>query len=214
MAYVLGYLYADGNMEDASYLRGKYVRVSSVDRVTIERIRRWLGSEHTIVSLAPRSYHSATRYLLRIGSTRLYESLYSRGLTPHKSLTIQFPSVPEKYLSPFVLGYLDGDGCVFFEKGTGSKGQKIVKRLAVIFTSGSRQFLMQLSECLGRHLTIKKKDVYESRRSYQLRYSTYDSIKILQFLYQRDTKLIALERKHAIFEEYMNWGKQHGAVAK
>ena len=49
MAYVLGYFYADGSLEDASYLRGKYVRVSSVEKYSILRIKKWLSSEHTIV---------------------------------------------------------------------------------------------------------------------------------------------------------------------
>jgi len=53
MAYVLGYWYADGSLEDASYLRGKYIRVTSIDKSTIEKIRDWLDSEHAIVVLKP-----------------------------------------------------------------------------------------------------------------------------------------------------------------
>lgn len=48
MAYVLGYIYADGSLEDASYLRGKYLRVSSAEKSNIITIRKLLKSEHTI----------------------------------------------------------------------------------------------------------------------------------------------------------------------
>ncbi len=89
MAYVLGYFYADGSLEDASYLRGKYVRVSSTDKSTILEIRNWLKSEHKIVILNKREdYKRKTQYLLRIGSHSLYESLINLGLHPNKSLTI------------------------------------------------------------------------------------------------------------------------------
>lgn len=39
MAYVLGFMFADGSLEDASYLRGKYVRVSSTDKDRVVAMR-------------------------------------------------------------------------------------------------------------------------------------------------------------------------------
>lgn len=51
MAYVLGYLYADGSLENAHYLRGKYIRVTSIDRKSIDNIRKSLKSEHRIITL-------------------------------------------------------------------------------------------------------------------------------------------------------------------
>jgi hypothetical protein len=40
MAYVLRYLYADGGLEDASYMRGRYVRVTSIHKSTIEKNKK------------------------------------------------------------------------------------------------------------------------------------------------------------------------------
>lgn len=48
MAYVLGYLYADGSLESAPYIRGKYIRVTSTDEDRIVAIRRLLSSKHRI----------------------------------------------------------------------------------------------------------------------------------------------------------------------
>ena len=31
MAYVLGYIYADGNLDDSPYMRGKYIKITSTD---------------------------------------------------------------------------------------------------------------------------------------------------------------------------------------
>ena len=115
MAYTLGYLYADGSLEDASYLRGKYMRVTSTDKSTIMKIRQWLKSEHSIVTMKPNWPNGKLRYLLRIGSHKLYDTLICLGLYPNKSLTVRFPKVPKKYLRHFVRGYFDGDGCVVCE---------------------------------------------------------------------------------------------------
>src|SRR5438876_697132 len=98
MAYILGYLYADGSMEDASYLRGKYVRVTSIDRSTIIKIRKQFKSQHTIVSLKPNQFAGKQRYFLRIGSHKLYDSLFRLGLRPNKSLSMTFPKIPDEFL--------------------------------------------------------------------------------------------------------------------
>lgn len=184
MAYVLGYFYADGSLEDASYLRGKYIRVSSVERYSILRIKRWLGSEHTIVEQKPAWENGKTKYLLRIGSHKLYDKLTSLGLYPNKSLTIQFPDIPKEYLHHFIRGYLDGDGCVYFYRALGKKGKLVTKKLSVIFTSGSETFLGKLKAVLKGHLDLRQKKIYKGQRAYQLRYGTSDSVKLFSFLYK------------------------------
>lgn len=50
MAYVLGFIYADGSLEDAPYIRGKYLRISSTDLDRVECIRNAMASAHTIVT--------------------------------------------------------------------------------------------------------------------------------------------------------------------
>lgn len=201
MAYVLGYLYADGSLEDASYLRGKYVRVSSIDKSSIVKIRALMQSEHTIV-LRRREKPFRPQYLLRIGNHKLYGDLSALGLYPNKSLTITFPSVPKEYFSHFLRGYFDGDGCVFLERSKGITRAKIVRRLAVIFTSGSKKFLEALDDYLSEFLGTKKGSVYRNGNAYQARYQTKDSIKIFKFFYTTAPKKGYLERKLKIFIKY------------
>ena len=40
MAYILGYIYADGNLENCDYIRARYIRIASVDKSSIERIKK------------------------------------------------------------------------------------------------------------------------------------------------------------------------------
>lgn len=213
MAYVLGYLYADGSMEDASYLRGKYIRVTSVDKENVLRIRHLLKSEHFITERKPRwgkffgnkIYQSKKAYMLRIGSHKIYNSLIELGLYPKKSLTVTFPIIPPKFFSHFVRGYFDGDGCISLYRRPGKYGQQIMKKLSVIFTSGSYAFLEKLGFVLADRAGLKHYKVYNGwNRSFQLRYSTKDSIKIFKLIYNHTTSNLFLRRKFAIFKLYFS----------
>jgi len=183
MAYVLGYFYADGSLEDASYLRGKYIRVTSVEKNTILKIKALLSSQHKIVAQQPTTENGKKRHLLRIGSHTLYKDLQNLGLFPNKSLTMTFPLVPKKFLADFVRGYFDGDGCVYFWKSRGKTKPFIARKLCIIFTSGSKIFLEELLQVLRNHLGLQQQRIYNGHRSFQLSYSTSDSVKIFEFLY-------------------------------
>ena len=135
MAYVLGYLYADGNVMDLPYMRAKYVSVTSIDIDSIKRIQAWLGSSHRIIERASQWEHGNKTYTLRIGSHALYDSLFHLGLRPRKSLTVTMPEIPSRYFMDFVRGYFDGDGCVYLEK--------ITRKNGLIRPRNSARFLLQ-----------------------------------------------------------------------
>ena len=202
MAYVLGFMFADGSLEDAPYLRGKYVRVSSTDKDRVVAIKSLLNSDHTIVRRDTGKNHK-TAYLLRIGSHTLFNRLNNLGVTPHKSLTMQFPKMPLEYLSDFVRGYFDGDGCVYIDRGP--NGQP--KRLLCVFTSGSKSFLQDLHAHLVSRIGIVGTGLYphgSTCGAYQLRYSTRDSLRLFQFMYKGPTsKELHLRRKYDIFTWYL-----------
>lgn len=208
MAYILGYIYADGSLEDASYLRGKYLRISSVDRQLIEDAKKVLGSEHKLLVIKPAIAARKTRYLLRIGSHRIYEDLIGLGLYPNKSLTITLPFIPGEFLSHFTRGYFDGDGCAFLEKAVGIKQKLIFKKMRIVFTSGSYIFLERLAFTLRERLDLKIDKVYKGNKSFQLAYSTADSVKLFRFMYATAEGLF-LKRKFKKFVDFFqlrnNW---------
>ncbi len=208
MAYVLGYLFADGSMYKSA--RGSYINVTSVDKSTIERIKVLLGSGHTVVEREPKlihfkhqnkSYKTRAAYSLRIGNRDLYDDLLGLGMYPDKSLTIGFPNIPSGYLSHFVRGYFDGDGCVYLEKAKGLTQKSILKRLSIIFTSGSSEFITGLRENLEKILGISQGKVYYGNRAYRLRYNTRDTIRLFTFMYESSCGLY-LNRKFDTFGSY------------
>lgn len=201
MAYVLGFLFSDGSMEDASRIRGKYLRVSSTDMDRIEHIRALLGSEHTIVRIQ-KPKPSKPQYFLRIGSQILYSRLEILGMTPRKSLTMAFPNIPKKYLGSFVLGYFDGDGCVYLK----NRLSKRPTGLKTIFTSGSKNFLFSLKRRLSEEVGLLGGSLLShgsSQGTYQLKYTARDSMRLFLSMY-KDEKMVALalRRKYDIFMLY------------
>lgn len=217
MAYVLGFVYADGSLEDAPYLRGKYLRICSRDKEILKKIKTVMGSEHKIVTVNSRPcvirnqrYISKEQYYVRIGSHEIFDDLVGLGVTPHKSKTIGMPQVPLKLLPDFIRGYLDGDGCINVYKKK--------KRLSVTFTSGSKLFLDQLSRAIGVTLGLKAHNVFENKNAFQIKYSTREATPLLAFLYADCNSELFLERKHSIFsgfiEDYPNYKRLCGDVPK
>lgn len=208
IAYVLGFIFADGAIEDVQKSsRTCYIAIISKDLSILEKIRSVMNSSHkfykrkaeTLVFPGGKRYTSGERFVFRIGSKLMYNDLLSLGVTPRKSLTILFPNIPLAFLSHFIRGYFDGDGCLF-----------LIKRRypRIIFTSGSKQFLEGLSINLSATLQIPIKSAYSQLQKsgnpcYRLHYNTKISRKILEFIYHDLEKAPYLERKFAIYQKYL-----------
>ena len=202
MAYVLGFWYADGSVEYSPQIRGHYIRVGSTDKEVVSYIKLVLKSEHKI-NVPPRPGRKIF-YLLRIGSSQMFHDLHQLGVVERKSNIIVFPRVPKEFLSDFIRGYFDGDGCVSIEKSKSGSYQ----RLVTVFTSGSKQFLLQLQSILMEqaYLSLTKIAIVRNKNNstaYQLRYSTRDSLRLFFFIYPRRRVSFCLSRKYAIFMDYL-----------
>ncbi len=201
MAYVLGYIYADGSLDDSPYMRGKYIQIASIDKDSIERIKNFLNSEHKITEKKSNFIGSKICFVLRIGSHKIYNDLFKLGLYPNKSLTVNFPKVPQKYLGHFIRGYFDGDGCVHFARIKGKRDKLIIKRVRVIFTSGSKIFLENMNEVL-KIVGVEEGKIYSSKRSYQAIYNTKNSIRLFKLMYKKTGVNSFFMRKFRIFNNY------------
>jgi len=203
MSYVLGFVAADGSLEDASYLRGKYLRICSSDREILQKIKKAMVSEHTIVVIASKEFYmqgkkyiSKEKYMLRIGSHEIYNDLIKLGITPRKSKIINLPNIPLGYMADFCRGYLDGDGCInLYTKK---------KRLSVTFTSGSELFLKQLAGIISMVVGIKSHNVFRNNRAFQIKYSTKEAMPLLRYVYYNTENGLYLERKYSKFLDYIN----------
>lgn len=235
MAYVLGFIYADGNITNSVPSRTQYTHFYSTDKHILESIKSVLSSNH-IIQTIPVEKHAHTSgfratkpgFKLRIGSREMYQDLLNLGVVPNKSKVATFPFIPKEYLGNFVRGNFDGDGCVFLQKAKGIVKPIIIKKLSIIFTSGSHKFLEGLAVTIKNHLLINHEKIYKGTRSFQLRYSTNDSIRIFKLMYNNCPSNLYLNRKFNIFNDYFRMAPQkidsliniilnklsHGHVAK
>ena len=200
MAYVLGYILADGSL--IKNKRGAYfTEITSIDKESIVKIRQALDSNLKINAYQPKN--SQLRYRLQIGSKKIFSDLGKLDIKPRKTGHENLPKIPEKYFSDFLRGYFDGDGCVNIcsYKRKNRLNKSIILNSG--FTSGGKKILKQLWEYLKSKKIVSGGTIYFHSRGYRLWFSIKDSLNLYFFMYPRNaSKDLFLKRKKVIFEKY------------
>lgn len=199
-AYILGFFYADGSNNISKQTVS--MSLQEEDKNVLEQIRLNIGSERPLEFLDYSNKHDfgysyKNQYRLLIFSKCICNQLNNLGMTPNKSLTLEFPNWlnPELY-SHFIRGYFDGDGsyCAYY-----TKSQKFQPLLT--FTS-TESFCKKIQEILIDKLDIPGGNIYDASCNNGITkvLSISGAIqvkKILDWLYKDST--IFLQRK---FDKY------------
>lgn len=103
-------------------------------------------------------YITSISHFIRFNSKEIREIFESYGITSKKSLTIEFPKIPNDMLPHFIRGVFDGDGGIYVTKR--KINGRFYDRTKVHFTSGSLQFLEVLKNKIeseiGNNVKITK----------------------------------------------------------
>ena len=185
MAYVLGFIYADGAVEDCrGSSRACYILLANNDLDILKDMMAAMSTKQTIQERGPRKikirekeYWCKTSYRVRIGNKKIYDDLVKIGLCPRKSLVIKLPEIPNKYFEYFLRGYFDGDGCINIEKNKKN-------RMNIIFTSGSKMFLEQLTTKIMSVFPEIKSSISYGYGACKLRYNWRNAIMVSEFIYR------------------------------
>jgi len=201
MAYVLGFITADGSL--IKNKRGAcFIEIQSTDKEIIYKIKKVLHTNLKIGAYQSKHINYKKRYRLEIGSKEMFNDLLNLGLTPRKSKTIKLPDIPDKYFPHFLRGYFDGDGCVnvcvYQQKGR-NKPSTIINSG---FVSGSKEILLGIRDKLTKLKIIKGGTLYQHDRAYRLWFSISDSLRLYKFLYENLKNELFLTRKKKVFEKY------------
>ncbi|MFA6554620.1 MAG: LAGLIDADG family homing endonuclease [Candidatus Paceibacterota bacterium] len=199
MAYILGFLFADGNIVKTK--RGTYfVAIYTADYQLLVSIVQSIGSDHKI---SERKSETGVVYRIQIGSKDLFNDLVEKGLTPNKSRRMKLPNVPAKYFNDFVRGYFDGDGNVWV--GLHNKNRKKPTNvITASFTSASNCFLGDLHrQLINRGIKGGSLNVIKSKKCSRLSLSTLDALKLFTIMYTIPHSLF-LNRKKLVFEKFIN----------
>jgi intein/homing endonuclease len=198
MAYILGFLFADGSVS-VTKRGGYYFSFHSADQDLLLKIRDILGSNHKV---SKRNHRSGNVYRLQIGSKEMINDLNILKLKETKTKRMEFPDIPPKYVADFVRGYFDGDGNIWM--GLMHKERKIkTTSLQIAFTSASREFLTDL------HMTLKSLGIeggsifgIKNKNCSRLLFSTKDSLKLSEIMYNSECASLFLDRKKQVLERY------------
>lgn len=197
MAYVLGFLYADGNVVKTK--RGTYfVALQIKDKDILYKIKATLDSDHKI---SIKKKNTSVTYRLQIGSKEYFDDLALVGLSPNKTKRIRLPKIPKVLFGDFLRGYFDGDGGVWVGSNH-VKSKKPTKVMQVAFTSGSAEFLQDILDSLHRNGVVGG-SLYKvkSGKYGRLLFGTRDALKLYKIMYNKPHKLF-LKRKKLVFEKF------------
>ena len=198
MAYVLGFLFADGNI---IYTKRHtwFWSIQITDKEILEKIKIEINSSHVVSKRKKKENHKQL-YRLQIGSKDMCKDLLNLGLTPRKSKTILLPEIPKKCFADFLRGYFDGDGGVWI--GLKNKKQKSkTYTISTFFTSGSVDFLTSLKYILAQNGLLGG-SLVKKERGFDLKYSVKNSLILYKIMYNDKCSLF-LKRKKDKFEKYI-----------
>ncbi len=203
MAYVLGLIYTDGNLHIRKAKSGYKLGVLSFaqkEKELVEKFLKLMDCDATIRFKEKREFENTTAgelYYFSIGNNDIANDLVRLGVTPNKSLDMQFPEIPGEYLRHFVRGLFEGDGSVYMDR----------KTLRVKMLSGSLDFVKSLNIRLANNgFELRKIDtshlLKESKpRAYFICYSSKTSVRqFYEFIYNNVSEDIYYTRKKAIFD--------------
>jgi len=140
-AYWLGFIAADGNIHQRSYLR---VRLAAKDKQQLENFKKAISSQHPIREYKTNQGHPACRLI--IGSRKIVDALSNYSIVPNKRHILEFPDIPGELVRHYIRGYFDGDGSI----------SNINQTLEFSIATGSMPFILDLQERLSRACNLNK----------------------------------------------------------
>ena len=130
-AYLLGLLAADGNV--ASDYPRVSIGLQAKDAHLVEFVRDRLNPGASL----HRKGDGFTS--LQLTSRQMVADLALHGIVPRKSRTLPWPAHLGELLRPYLLGYFDGDGCMYLPRDRNGR-----ERPGWTVCSGSERFLVDL----------------------------------------------------------------------
>lgn len=162
----------------------------------LEKVRAQMDS-NSLIKFSEKRGVAGALHTLVINNAAVCADLRQLGVTPRKSLTINFPQMPPHVVRDFIRGCWDGDGSVYWS-GT-------PPRASASFISGSKVFVQDLVKHLvglglpDRTIHIRSPTKSSEHRSYSFRFTGRDCALLYHVLYDNVDESVCLSRKRDRF---------------
>lgn len=189
MAYILGFLAADGSVA----LKSNVIKISLAkkDKELLEKFVEQLKFTGKVKEATTNSgFDIAT---LNITCREYKEDLAKYNIIPQKTYTFSFPkNLDKKYWIDFIRGYWDGDGTIC------TAGKEAIR---ASLCSYRKEFLQDVIDFFEAEYDIPKVTIHKKKESnvYYFQYSNNSTIKLYKALYYKP-ELLCLKRKKEKFE--------------
>lgn len=189
MAYILGFLAADGTIRLKS--NDLKITLSRKDKELLEKIKKELEYTGEIKDATTNSGFDITT--LQITCKEYKQDLAKYNIVPQKTNTYTFPeNLNKKYWIDFIRGYWDGDGTIC------TAGKEAIRSS---LCGNKKEFLEFVVNFLEEEYNIPKVNIQKVKNSntYYFQYSNNSTIKLFHALYYKKD-LLCLDRKREKFE--------------
>jgi len=198
MAYILGFIFADGNITEIThngYSDKLGFGLNRRDIDILQKIKRELSAEHTL-SISGNYVHFS------IFSQVIVDDLKKLGITYRKSSQknlCRLPDIPQKYIRDFIRGIVDGDGSIHFDK----------RKYPTLSVCGRKEVMTFIRNHFLSKFNIYSK-ISKSKEKYNLFYIAYrcNSAKtLINYLYKNAN--LYLERKFKLAKQCSKMEMKH-----
>lgn len=199
-AYWLGIMYSDGCVCERK--NEKYsISLEMIDEEHVEKFRDALDAvAHKISVINHKNFANAKlSYAIHIWDNKMAKDLIGLGCVPRKSFILsRIPNIPQEFVYDFIRGFVDGDGCLCYNKSNNTYAFKL--------TGASPLFLQEIMQALSiDKLSLNKC----TETSYQVTSGKREDIyRILTKLYEHSTDATRLNRKYQKYQEFIQWYNQ------
>lgn len=182
-AYLLGLMAADGCVTSTNY-----IVLESIDRELVERLKSELQYSGKIRIIEPPGGYTL-HYRINFSSSRLATALSRYSVISGRTESGVYYLPKSKYLASYILGYFDGDGCAYVNKGRSG---------GLVCIVGSLAFTHQLVKQLDMGVVVP----HQNGKVYYWRiYSRKNINNFYQFIYRNSE--FFLKRKQEKIEQIL-----------
>ena len=197
MAYILGFICADGNLIK-NKRSAHFISMYSADLDLLVKIKKAMKSEHKI---SHKNGGRGNNYCIQIGSKEMFEDLAKLNIFPNKTKRLKLPPIPSKFWFSFLRGYFDGDGNVWV--GYAHKENKNPNlTIRVVFTSCTKEFLESIRDTTLKYFPQKGVIRKGNGNYYRLTYAVFGALNLYKYMYN-SSYAIFLDRKKRVFERFV-----------
>jgi len=195
-AYILGLLFADGNLRQ----NGFELTLVETDKEILEKISKIIYNKIVLNYKKSRHYRNSSyvckpQYRLIVTSNKMKNDLMKHGCVQAKSFKIRLPKLNDDMYKHFIRGYFDGDGCFYVSK----KRQNVVK----VSITSNIYFCNELIDYIKNIHKIKIKSKIRYGEIGEVTISNKnDVITFMNWLY--DGSSIFLQRKLEKYQKFLN----------